>query len=168
MASFTKAAAKELVSRDQVIENDQIGTLHAQCFRMLGNPKIAEANVKDFNEEFPHLALSANDEVRLDDGLVGPDGLDEAGEKGGDDLLAQLNVYRARMVKKELWLPSVLDFYRHWERYKREEGLMDFQDLIERATELNLSTSRSAGHLRQVRGRYGRAGRDRHHAERAG
>jgi len=103
---------------------------------MLGNPKIAEANVGDFNEEFPHLALSVNDEVRLDDGLTGPDGMD-GGEKGGDELLAQLNIYRARMVKKDLYLPSVLDFSRHWERYKRDAHLMDFQDLIERAIELH-------------------------------
>lgn len=125
------------MSREQAINDDQIGTLHAQCFRMLGNPKIAEANVKDFNEEYPHLALSANDEVRLDDGLVGPDGIDGDGAKGGDDLLAQLNIYRARMVKKDVWLPSVLDFYRHWEHYKREEGLMDFQDLIDRAIDFH-------------------------------
>ena len=137
VASFTKAAAKELVSREQAISNDQIGTLHAQCFRMLGNPKIAEANVADFNEEYPHFALSANDEVRLDDGLVGSDGLDAAGEKGGDELLAQANIYRARMVKRDLWLPSVLDFYNHWKRYKHENHYFDFQDLIERAIDMH-------------------------------
>lgn len=136
MASFTKAAAKELVSREQAISNDQIGTLHAQCFRMLGSPKIAEANVKEFNEEYPHFALSANDEVRLDDGLTGPDGVDGSGEKGGDELLAQANIYRARMVKRDLWLPSVLDFYQHWRRYKLENHYMDFQDLIENAIEM--------------------------------
>jgi len=105
---------------------------------MLGNPKIAEANVKDFNTEYPHLALSAQDEVRLDDGLSGTDGIDGSGEeKGGDELLAQLNIYRARMVKKDLWLPSVVDFNNHWTRYKRDNFYYDFQDLIERAIELH-------------------------------
>lgn len=137
VASFTKAAAKELVSREQAIANEQIGTLHAQCFRMLGNPKIAEANVKGFNEEYPHLAISAQDEVRLDDGLTGSDGIDNDGQKGGDELLAQANIYRARMVKKRPLATVRSGLFRHWEAYKKENLLMDFQDLIERAIDLH-------------------------------
>lgn len=133
VASFTKTAAKELVSREQAISNEQIGTLHAHCYRALGNPRIAEAHVKPFNEQYPHYALSGSGEVRLDDGLAGGDDGDT--EKGGDDILAQLNICRARMMKKALWQPVVADFSRCWEAYKREEGLLDFQDLIDRAIE---------------------------------
>ena len=134
VASFTKAAAKELVSRGQSISNNQIGTLHAQCFRMLGSPKIAEANVKDFNNEYPHFALSGGSETDIDDGLASNVDNQDA-SSGGNELMARANIYRARMIPKDLWIPNVLDFYRHWSKYKHEENLMDFQDLIETAIE---------------------------------
>jgi len=137
VASFTKAAAKELVARDQVISNDQIGTLHAHCYRMLHSPTIAETKVSEFNEEFPHFALSGSDEIRLDDGLS-PNDDRSSREKGGDELMAQLNIYRARMIKKEFWSPPIVDFHNHWSRFKREGGYCDFQDLIERAIYMQL------------------------------
>ena len=111
VASFTKAAAKELVSRGQSISNNQIGTLHAQCFRMLGSPKIAEANVKEFNNEYPHFALSGGNETDIDDGLASNVDNQDA-SSGGNELMARANIYRARMVPKDLWIPNVLDFYR--------------------------------------------------------
>ena len=49
VASFTRAAAKELISRDQAIADEQIGTLHAHCYRLLGKPDIAEVKAKEFN-----------------------------------------------------------------------------------------------------------------------
>ena len=133
VASFTRAAARELISRDQPIADDQIGTLHAHCYRLLGKPELAEVKAKEFNEEYPHLAITPSGNIKLDDGLTGPDG-DEGGPGGGDELLAQMSVYRARMVPKDLWLPGVLDFAEHWEDFKRNTGYLDFQDLIERAS----------------------------------
>jgi hypothetical protein len=132
VASFTKAAAKELISRDQVIADDQIGTLHAHCFRLLGKPELAEAKAKEFNTEYPHLAITPSGDVRLDDGLTGSD--DEATPGGGgDEYLSQMSIYRARMTPRSLWLPGVLDFARAWEDFKEQTGYMDFQDLIEKA-----------------------------------
>lgn len=133
VASFTRAAAKELISRDQVIADDQIGTLHAHCYRLLGKPELAEVKAKEFNEEYPHLSITPSGNIKLDDGLTGPDGDEESNPGGGDELLAQMSIYRARMVPKDLWLPGVLDFARAWEDFKEKTGYMDFQDLIERA-----------------------------------
>lgn len=133
MASFTRAAAKELISRDQVIADDQIGTLHAHCYRLLGKPELAEVKAKEFNEEYPHLSITPSGNIKLDDGLTGPDGDEESNPGGGDELLAQMSIYRARMVPKDLWLPGVLDFARAWQDFKEKTGYMDFQDLIERA-----------------------------------
>ncbi len=133
MASFTRAAAKELISRDQVIADDQIGTLHAHCYRLLGKPELAEVKAKEFNEEYPHLSITPSGNIKLDDGLTGPDGDEESNPGGGDELLAQMSIYRARMVPKDLWLPGVLDFARAWTDFKEKTGYMDFQDLIERA-----------------------------------
>ena len=70
MASFTRAAAKELISRDQVIADDQIGTLHAHCYRLLGKPELAEVKAKEFNEEYPHLSITPSGNIKLDDGLI--------------------------------------------------------------------------------------------------
>ena len=133
VASFTRAAAKELISRDQVIADDQIGTLHAHCYRLLGKPELAEVKAKEFNEEYPHLSITPSGNIKLDDGLTGPDGDEESNPGGGDELLAQMSIYRARMVPRDLWLPGVLDFARAWEDFKEKTGYMDFQDLIERA-----------------------------------
>ena len=133
VASFTRAAAKELISRDQVIADDQIGTLHAHCYRLLGKPELAEVKAKEFNEEYPHLSITPSGNIKLDDGLTGPDGDEESNPGGGDELLAQMSIYRARMVPKDLWLPGVLDFARAWQDFKEKTGYMDFQDLIERA-----------------------------------
>ena len=133
VASFTRAAAKELISRDQVIADDQIGTLHAHCYRLLGKPELAEVKAKEFNEEYPHLSIIPSGNIKLDDGLTGPDGDEESNPGGGDELLAQMSIYRARMVPRDLWLPGVLDFARAWEDFKEKTGYMDFQDLIERA-----------------------------------
>ena len=116
VASFTRAAAKELIGRDLPIKSDQVGTLHAICYRMLGNPDIAESKTKDFNEQYPHFAVTQSDTVKMDDGLAPTD--EGTGQNSGDDLLAQLGIYRARMVRKELWSPTVLDFHRAWEGYK--------------------------------------------------
>ena len=135
VASFTRAAAKELIGRDLPIKSDQVGTLHAICYRMLGNPDIAESKTKDFNEQYPHFAVTQSDTVKMDDGLAPTD--EGAGQNSGDDLLAQLGIYRARMVRKELWAPTVLDFHRAWEGYKRDVGLADFQDLIDRALDVH-------------------------------
>lgn len=134
VASFTRAAAKELISRDQPIADDQIGTLHAHCYRLLGKPELAEVKAKEFNEEYPHFAITPSGNIKLDDGLTGPDG-EEGGPGGGDELLAQMSVYRARMIPKNLWLPGVIDFARAWEHFKHQTGYLDFQDLIETAGE---------------------------------
>ena len=134
VASFTRAAAKELISRDQAIADDQIGTLHAHCYRLLGKPELAEVKAKEFNEEYPHFAITPSGNIKLDDGLTGPDG-DEGGPGGGDELLAQMSVYRARMTPKSMWLPGVIDFARAWEHFKQQTGYLDFQDLIEQAGE---------------------------------
>ena len=132
VASFTRAAAKELISRDQVIADDQIGTLHAHCFRLLGKPELAEVKAKEFNDQYPHLSITPSGNIKLDDGLTGSDA-DDANPGGGDELLAQMSVYRARMTPKSLWLPGVQNFADHWENFKRDTGYLDFQDLIERA-----------------------------------
>lgn len=131
VASFTRAAAKELISRDQVIADEQIGTLHAHCHRLLGKPQIAEANVKDFNAQFPHYTLAGTTEAAIDDGLSGSSVEDTNQSSAGEELMSRLGIYRARMTPPALWEPAVADFYKAWCDYKNSCGLVDFQDLID-------------------------------------
>ena len=134
VASFTRAAAKELISRDQVISEEQIGTLHAHCYRLLGKPEIAEIKAKEFNEQHPHLSITPSGNIKLDDGLVG-DERDDTSTESGDEMLSQMSVCRARMIPRELWLPGTLEFARAWDDFKAQTGYLDFQDLIEKASD---------------------------------
>ncbi len=47
VTSFSRTAAAELAGRDLPISPDRIGTLHSHCYRALGAPEIAEANVAE-------------------------------------------------------------------------------------------------------------------------
>jgi len=102
---------------------------------MLGNPEIAEAHTVEFNNQYPHYAVTQSDSIRLDDGLTGDS--DTRTEHSGDEMLAQLGIYRARMTKKELWNPVVMDFDRAWRRYKDDNNYLDFQDLIDKALDVH-------------------------------
>jgi superfamily I DNA/RNA helicase len=54
VASLTKTAAKELVSRRLPIDNERVGTLHSLCYRSLGRPKLAVGDaLEDFNKAYP-------------------------------------------------------------------------------------------------------------------
>ena len=134
VASFTRAAAKELISRDQAIADEQIGTLHAHCYRLLGKPDIAEVKAKEFNEQYPHLSITPSGNMKLDDGLVG-DERDDTSTESGDEMLAQMSICRARMIPRDLWLPGTVEFARAWDDFKAQTGYLDFQDLIEKAAE---------------------------------
>ena len=58
VSSFPRTAAKELTGRELPIPRSNVGTLHSFCFRMLGNPTIAESKIKEFNEKNPNMQLS--------------------------------------------------------------------------------------------------------------
>ena len=134
VASFTRAAAAELVGRDLPIERDRVGTLHSHCFRALGHPDIAEAHISEWNESHADYSIGGgNRKADLDDPSGGSDG-DEAAAGGGkaDDLFKRAQLLRARMVPREHWPQSVAAFDKEWSAWKDECGFLDFTDLIER------------------------------------
>lgn len=128
VTSFTKAAAQELVARDLPIPRDQIGTLHALCYRALGTPPVAEGKIKEWNEHCPaHLRLSGSR----------PD-MDEPetefrGETPADMAFQRLQRLRALQRPPETWPLEVRSFAAAWETWKEEEGYIDFTDMIEQA-----------------------------------
>src|SRR5262245_28365338 len=128
IVSFSKAAAAELSSRD--LPKEQIGTLHSICYRALGNPLIAEDHVEEWNRKDPQREMSP----------LGKEGLDDAGHHHernaklpGNQLLAAVNYHRGQLASLTVYTVMERDFREHWEEYKRENDLMDFTDLIEKA-----------------------------------
>ena len=52
VASFTKGAAREIASRDIEVREDHVGTIHALCYRALGNPIIySNLRIEDFSPQ---------------------------------------------------------------------------------------------------------------------
>ena len=121
LCSLTKAAAREMAGRNTAIDESMIGTLHAHAFRALGEPAIAEAHIKDWNEEYPHMLLSDKSAP------------DKSGATDSDILLGEINNLRAGMIPEEQW-PRRSDFrffLNKWLDWKSNHCLQDFTDIIE-------------------------------------
>lgn len=127
VASFTKTAAVELVNRNLPIHDSAVGTLHSHCFRAIGDPQIAEAHIKDFNEAHPAFTLSSSGKPKLDEAAA-----DTAiGDSDADILFSEYNILRNKMTPREKWNPKVTLFAEAWEHWKKENDLLDFTDLIQ-------------------------------------
>lgn len=125
LSSFTKAATAELVSRDAPIEREMIGTLHSFAFHALGRPPLAEAKIKEWNEDnagTPEYQLTAS---------IDNDEPESGGKTTGDDLYNRAQIYRAKMLPLDMWPSEVRIFHQDWEQFKRENSYFDFTDLIE-------------------------------------
>lgn len=134
VSSFTRAAAAEIGGRDIGVEPDMVGTLHALCYRQQGRPEIAETKADDWNEKQPGLELSSARKNRLDD----PD--DPTGMTDGDTLLGEVQRLRSIQLPERAWPDDrVVDFWHKWQRWKNDEGLRDFTDLIEDALHMDTS-----------------------------
>lgn len=134
VTSLTRTAAAEIVGRDLPLRRDAVGTLHAHAYHALGNPELAQTPeaLKLWNNEHAELELGAR-------------GIDfESPEEQsasivghvGEESLAKISVWRARGVAvKDIPKvdPSLKRFNEVWEKWKSDNGLKDFADLIEDA-----------------------------------
>lgn len=130
VASYSKAAAEEIVSRDLPIPPECVGTLHAMGYRAIGKPKVVDAKLLvDWNERYPSMRIEGESRMSADDPLV------ERGEglARGDEFLAEYELLRARMRPRDLWSVGVRGFATKWEEWKAEHDAVDFGDMIERA-----------------------------------
>ncbi|MEO8132150.1 MAG: ATP-dependent helicase, partial [Bryobacteraceae bacterium] len=134
VTSFSKATAAELMSRDMSIAADRIGTLHSVCFRALGKPAIAEAHVAGWNRDNPRMGITpVSSRNRLDgEDLIQEE--EDGTSHDGDALLQQMNRCRGIMLERAAWPWATRNFASKWERYKSENRLLDFCDLIETAS----------------------------------
>ncbi len=129
VTSFSRTAAAELAGRDLPVSPDRVGTLHSHCWHALGGPEIAEANVDDWNRDNPSLAITpARKNAKLEGEQVGED---DDTEKSGDELLQRLSRFRGLLLPQNVWPTTLIQFDRLWSQYKKENGLLDFTDLIE-------------------------------------
>jgi len=128
VASFTRAAAKEIVGRELPIPDSAVGTLHAHCFRALGRPKIADAYLKEFGEAAGMLLTGTNISPSLEGADDRPTGLTQ-----DDCAYMEYSRLRNLLVPEEAWPDSVRSFGRLWSEWKREHEMLDFTDLIETA-----------------------------------
>jgi superfamily I DNA/RNA helicase len=132
VTSFSRAAAAELAGRDLPVSGDRVGTLHSHCWHALGGPEIAESNVETWNRDNPHLVLTPQKKQGKLDGEESGEG-DSETAKDGDALLQRLSRNRGLMLPRIAWPETLLDFEKRWTTYKKDNGLLDFTDLIETA-----------------------------------
>ena len=141
VTSFTRTAARELVSRNLPISDDRIGTLHALCYRALDRPKlVAGSLLKDWNAEHPNAqfgGISSN----IDD----PYGdIETSGNQDGDYLLQDYNRLRGLQIERDAWPIRIQNFAEDWQDFKDHTFTMDFTDLIDRCLQERVSIPHSA------------------------
>lgn len=129
VCSLTRAAAREIVSRDIGLPAENVGTLHALAWRMLERPEIAESteHLREWAEEVPAYAFGTR--TSLDDPCS--ETTEEGASKPGEALMNQAQGLRHRMVPRTDWPEDVLAFQDRWEGWCQEKGLVDFTGLIE-------------------------------------
>lgn len=134
VASFTRAAAREIGSRELPLDPGQCGTLHAHCWRALGRPLIAEtfitkapkdSTVVPWNEAHPRFALSGD---RSDEDVA-----NVQRATAGDQIMQSIQIHRGRMDPIEAWGSHERDFYAAWQDWCEQHKLVDFTSLIERS-----------------------------------
>lgn len=138
-ASFTKTAAVNLlqaVQKDGIsIPDANVGTIHSLCYRGLGSPKLAETEIADFNAGAPsnyHLSKSMGAAVRGKMEDAGAELADEdTSKQTADEIFHEYNLLRNKLVPDEMMPKRVRDWAQHWEKWKADNELLDFTDLLE-------------------------------------
>jgi DNA helicase II / ATP-dependent DNA helicase PcrA len=135
IASLTRAAAAEVAGRETPVPEKNIGTLHSHAFHALDRPSIVEASdgIKAWNEQ-ANYAWKIGAGNRINDPENAPLEATLAASEG-DRLLSDMNVYRQRMVPRDLWRQKVRRFANEWDDFKTQTNRIDFTDLIEKALE---------------------------------
>ncbi len=127
VASFTRAAAHELVRRQESELRGNIGTLHSICYHALGCPEIVETRkyLKEWNQYKPEFALS------LSDKSIDEDSGEITAATRGDEIFSLYQKCRALRIAE--WPGLVESFHNSWRQFKQETNTIDFTDMIERA-----------------------------------
>lgn len=139
IASLTRAAAAEVHSRQIPIPKENAGTLHSLAYRAVGRPRLVDTKAAAaWSEEHPAWALSGLKDAHVRSGEPEVGGEDEddedSQEKPGNRLLALSTLMRSQLIPRGSWTdPEAEEFDEAWERWKRENEVMDFEDMIQTA-----------------------------------
>ena len=134
VTSLTKSAAREVAGRNSVLDDDRIGTLHAHAYRALGRPSLAEdrkalQHWNDVHEDSVHLQLTV-------EGLDAEDSTPESGQRfayPADADFAEYKRLRSQMTPRAIWPRAVQEFGEEWDKFKADNDLRDFNDLMDDA-----------------------------------
>jgi DNA helicase-2/ATP-dependent DNA helicase PcrA len=142
VASFSRTAAQEIAQRGLSSGQMKLGTLHSLALKCIGSMPViperkSQALVDEWNTTYPTMKISTAKTFDPDDPWASDDG------SRGNDLLEQLNRYRAQMMPAELYDPQVKRFADRWSDFKRHTFSIDFTDMIEIA--LNDTTEAPGG-----------------------
>jgi hypothetical protein len=130
ITSFTRTAAKEVAARIKDLPDKNIGTLHSFCYHGLGQPKLAHTMLRNWNEQYPTLQINGFSDGKDPDTAVKTT---SATNNLGETLYNELQILRAKMIDKSQWPVKVLAFEEKWTKFKQENGVLDYTDLIEEA-----------------------------------
>ena len=136
VCSLTKTAAHEIASRNIGLDPENVGTLHALCYRALDRPAMVVQHISEWNEVAPAKYQLATGSVEL--ALDNPEDRNRH-ERTGDELLESVDLLRHRCEAFWDWPAEEQDFHMVWTAWKRQKGYLDFTDLIEQAVELTSS-----------------------------
>lgn len=131
ITSLTRAAAAEVAGRKLPIPREHVGTLHAHAYQALGHPKVfANEVIDEWNKDHREYQLTVDD-ADLDEANV--DGRRVTGQSG-DDAYTDYTLRRQRMIDRDEWPVQTREFGKVFDDWKSDHEVLDFTDLIERAT----------------------------------
>lgn len=127
VCSLTRAASREAAGRDTGLSPKMIGTWHSFASRAIGSPAVVTTeHAKEWNQRHPSMQIGASEVIEAKDVEINIDPTRE-------DLLRSANLLRAQRIKPSKWPKRVKDFYWLWLSFKKEKGIVDFPEMIERA-----------------------------------
>ena len=122
VCSMTRTAAAEIGGRETGVPKENVGTLHAICFRNMEKSTIwkPETHAQEFNEMFPgyDLATSSSPEPGAE-------------KTWGDELMVMLELHRARRSSEDSMSNELREFNTKYQAFKNANGIIDFTDMIE-------------------------------------
>ena len=125
VCSLTKAAATEAKGRVN-LPDGAVGTCHSLGWRSQGDhkrPLFGKKEIELWYEKFPNWVLSPYLEFA-----------DDSGSGDSSDLWFDYHLYRHTMTPRNEWHPQVEEFADEWEKFKDDNLVCDFSDMIEFAS----------------------------------
>lgn len=128
VASLTTTAASEIVGRGIPVARENVGTLHALCYRILARPPLFHTRLSEFNAD---TGFSLTGGAGTVDDLQG----DLSGTGADDKLFEEISIYRLSLEPEEDMPERLVDLHRAIEAWKDAHGVIDYTDMILHALE---------------------------------